>query len=171
MNRTEPPSPHRRLAAAAPSRPETSLAGIAVSPGIAIGPVFGTVEPEPEILRHRVAAADAPAEGARLEAAVAQSRKQLLKLRARVGALPEDSQTELAPLIDAYLAMLGNSRLLRGARRRIAEGLQAAEAAVLAEAEAIATAITGQAGREASAEDRAGLRRRADEIQEIARRL
>ena len=172
MNRTEPPPPqHRRLAAVAPARPEKRLAGIAVSPGIAIGPVFGTVEPEPEILRHRVAAADAPAEGARLEAAVAQSRKQLMKLRARVGALPEDSQVELAPLIDAYLAMLGNSRLLRGARRRIAEGLQAAEAAVLAEAEAIATAITGQAGREASAEDRAGLRRRADEIQEIARRL
>ncbi len=171
MNRTEPPPPQHRRLATAPLRPESVFAGIAVSPGVAIGPVFGTAEPEPEILRHKIAAADAPAEGARLDTAVAQSRKQLLKLKTRLAALPEDSQTELAPLIDAYLAMLGPSRLLRGARRRIAEGLMAAEAAVLAEAAAIAEAITARTGRDTSAEDRAGMRRRADEIHEIARRL
>src|SRR5487761_2545126 len=110
MNRTEPPPPqHRRLPARmlrAVERAESVFAGIAVSPGIAIGPVFGTAEPTPEITRQKIQAADAPAEGARLDAAIAQSRKQLLKLKVRLSALPEDSQTELAPLIDAYLAML-----------------------------------------------------------------
>ena len=63
------------------------------------------------------------AERARLDAAIAQSRKQLSKLRARLAVLPEDSQAEIAPLIDAYLQMIGPSRLVRGARRRIAEAL------------------------------------------------
>ena len=103
MNRTEPPLPqHRRLPARilrATERPESVLAGIAVSPGVAIGPVFGTAEPTPEITRQKIQAADAPAEGARLDAAIAQSRKQLAKLRTRLTALPEDSQAEIAPLI------------------------------------------------------------------------
>ena len=175
MNRTDPPPPqHRRLTdrVVRPSdRPEISFVGIPVSPGVAIGPVFGTAEPEPEILRQKIQAADAPAEGARLDAAIAQSRKQLLKLKVRLSALPEDSQTELAPLIDAYLAMLSGSRLVRGARRRIADGLVSAEAAVLGEATEIAGAIIGQALPGTSAEDRAGMRRRADEVHEIARRL
>lgn len=175
MNRTDPPPPqHQRLTSRQlrPSdRAEAAFSGIAVSPGVAIGPVFGTAEPTPEIGRQKIQAADAPAEGTRLDAAIAQSRKQLLKLKARVAALPEDSQPEIAPLIEAYLRMLGPSRLIRGARRRIAEGLLSAEAAVLREAEEIGAAIIAQAEPGASAEDRAGLRRRADEVGEIARRL
>ncbi len=54
MNRIDPPPPpqHKRLARAniaapesrpQPERPERSFAGIPVSPGIAIGPLFGFV--------------------------------------------------------------------------------------------------------------------------------
>jgi phosphoenolpyruvate-protein phosphotransferase (PTS system enzyme I) len=175
MSRTDPPPPqHQRLSSRQPrpsGRAEVVFTGIAVSPGVAIGPVFGTAEPTPEIGRQKIQAADAAAEGARLEVAIAQSRKQLLKLKARVAALPEDSQAEIAPLIEAYLRMLGSSRLIRGARRCIAEGLLSAETAVLREAEEIGEAIMAQSEPGASAEDRAGLRRRADEVMEIARRL
>ncbi len=175
MNRTDPPPPqHHRLPgqlARASDRAEATFCGIPVSPGVAIGAVFGTAEPNPEIGRLKIQAADAPGEGARLDAAIAQSRKQLLKLKVRLAVLPEDSQAEIAPLIEAYLRMLGPSRLIRGARRRIAEGLQSAEAAVLREAEEIGAAIMAHAEPGASAEDRAGLRRRADEVGEIARRL
>jgi len=73
---------------------------------------------------------NALAEADRLDAAIAQSRKQLTKLRARLGVLPEESQAEIAPLLDAYLQMIGPSRLVRGARRRVAEALVNAEAAV-----------------------------------------
>ena len=175
MSGTEPPPPqHRRLARPASSpepRNERRFAGIGVSAGVAVGPIFGTTEPEATITRHKIQAADIAAEGARLDAGIIQSRKQLSKLRARLGVLPEESQSEIAPLIDAYIRMLGPSRLVRGVRRRIEESLQSAESAVVSEADAIATAIIAQAAPGLPAEDLAGLRRRADEIREIARRL
>ncbi len=176
MNRIEPPPPqHERLAqpalAAPQPRAERLFHGIAVSAGVAIGPVFGTTEPEAVITRQKIQASDIGAESARLEAAIVQSRKQLAKLRARLAVLPEESQSEIAPLIDAYIRMLGPSRLVRGVRARIEEKLLSAESAVMSEAEAIADAIMAQAEPDLSAEDLAGLRRRADEIGEIARRL
>ena len=91
-----------------------------------------TAEPAPEIARTKIQASDIQAEGARLEAAILQSRKQLTKLRARLATLPEDSQDEIAPLLDAYMQMLGPSRLVRGARQRIGERLLSAETAVMA---------------------------------------
>ena len=120
---------------------ERRLNGLAVGAGVAIGPVFGTVEAPTTITRHRIAAADIEAERARLDAAVVLSRKQLGKLRARLHVLPEDTQAEIAPLLDAYVQMLGPSRLLRGSRTRIAESLRSAEQAVTDEAEAIAAAL------------------------------
>ncbi len=81
--------------------------------------------------------------------------------------LPEDSQAEIAPLIDAYLQMIGPSRLVRGIRRRIAEVLVSAETAVADETEAIAAAVMAAP----HDDDPAGCRRRADEVREIGRRL
>ncbi len=175
MSPAEPPVPQykrlARFAAPVTARPERVFPGIAVSQGVAIGPVFGASEPVPEITRHKIQAADIAGEGARLEAAIIQSRKQLGKLRARLAILPEESQAEIAPLIDAYIRMLGPSRLIRGVRRRIEETLLSAESAVVEEADAIAEAIVAQAEPGMSAEDRASLERRAEEIREIARRL
>jgi phosphoenolpyruvate-protein phosphotransferase len=176
MNRIEPPPPqHQRLARSAlavpGARAERQFHGIAVSAGVAIGQVFGTTEPEAVIVRQKIQASDIGAEGARLEAAIVQSRKQLAKLRGKLAILPEESQSEIAPLIEAYIRMLGPSRLVRGVRMRIEETLLSAEAAVMSESEAIADAIMAQAEPGLSAEDLAGLRRRADEIGEIARRL
>jgi phosphotransferase system enzyme I (PtsI) len=148
-----------------------TFAGIAVSPGIGIGPVFGTTEPEAVITRQKIQAVDIAAEGTRLEAAIVQSRKQLTKLRGRLAVLPEESQAEIAPLIEAYIRMLGQSRLVRGVRKRIEETLLSAEAAVMAEAQWLAEGILAQADPGGTAEDRAGLKRRGDEILEIARRL
>jgi phosphotransferase system enzyme I (PtsI) len=176
MNRIEPPPPqHERLARPALAegevRAERLFQGIAVSAGVAIGPVFGTTEPEAVVTRQKIQASDIGGETARLEAAIAQSRKQLAKLRAKLAVLPEESQSEIAPLIEAYIRMLGPSRLIRGVRTRIEETLLSAEAAVTSEAAAIAEAIMAQAEPSLSAEDLAGLRRRADEIKEIARRM
>jgi phosphotransferase system enzyme I (PtsI) len=169
---TPPASRARRRPIRIPKTPATEAAerkliGIPVSPGVAIGPVFGAVEPPAVVARHKIAAADSGAETSRLEAAILQSRKQLLKLRARLGVLPEDSAAEIAPLLDAYLQMIGPSRLVRGARRRVAEQLVSAETAVVDETEAIAAAIMGMP----SDDDPAGLERRAEEVREIGRRL
>ncbi len=174
MSRASPPPPqHKRLGRTRPdhARPEARFSGIPVSAGVAIGPVFRASEPTPEITRHKIQAADCAAEGARLDTAIAQSRKQLTKLRHRLSALPEESQAELTPLIEAYIRMLSSSRLIRAVRRRIDETLLSAESAVVEEAEAIAAAILAQAEPGMPAEDRAGLTRRAEEVREIGRRL
>jgi len=163
MSRTDTPADGRRPT----GRPERRLLGIPVSAGVAIGPVFGATEPEAVVTRQKIQAADMEAETARLDAAVAQSRKQLLKLRARLAVLPEDSQTEIAPLLDAYLQMVGSSRLLRGVRRRIAEMLVSAETAVVDETEALAEAILALP----EDHDPSGRKRHAEEVREIGRRL
>ena len=177
----EPPQPApaqpalTQPVAAEPKRPrekpatkgERRLIGIPVSPGVAIGPVFGAAEPQAVITRTRIQAIDTQAEIARFDAAIAQSRKQLLKLRARLGILPEDSQAEIAPLLDAYLQMIGSSRLVRGVRRRVADMLVSAETAVVDETDALAETILAMPGDD----DRAGRKRRADEVREIGRRL
>jgi phosphotransferase system enzyme I (PtsI) len=149
------------------AKAERRLLGIPISPGVAIGPVFGAAEPPAVITRTRIQAADTQAEVARFDAAIAQSRKQLLKLRARLGILPEDSQAEIAPMLDAYLQMIGSSRLVRGVRRRIADTLVSAETAVVDETDALAEAILAVP----TEDDRAGRKRRAEEVREIGRRL
>lgn len=144
--------------------PERRLFGIAACAGVAIGPVFRTTEAPPQVTRHKIHASDIQAEGARLDAAVLQSRKQLMKLRSRLAVLPEDSQGEIAPLLDAYIQMLGPSRLLRGTRARIGDRLVSAETAVMEEANAIAVAL-------AAVSDDPHAARQAEEVREIGRRL
>ena len=158
----------RSAAPAPPAQPERRLVGIPVSAGIAIGRVFSAAEPRAVVVRKKIAAADIASQTARLDAAVLQSRKQLLKLRARLGVLPEDSQAEIAPLLDAYLQMVGPSRLLRGTRRHITEMLVSAETAVVDASEEIVGAILAMA---ADDDDPAGRERHAEEVREIARRL
>jgi phosphoenolpyruvate-protein phosphotransferase len=148
------------------SRREIRFHGHPISPGIGIGPVFEAAEPVLSIPHRKISASDTASEHSRLEDAVAVSRKQLGKLKLRLASLPEQSQTEISPLIDAYLQMLGPSRLMRGARTRISDRLVAAETAMMEEAEMLAEAILAMPGA-----DRAGRIRRADEIREIARRV
>jgi phosphotransferase system enzyme I (PtsI) len=160
------------------ARPERRLVGIPACAGVAIGPVFRTMEAPAVVTRHRIHAEDIPAELARFEAAVLQSRKQLHKLRSRLVVLPEESQGEIAPLLDAYLQMLGPSRLIRGIRVRVEQRLVSAETAVMEEANALAAAMLALAepgGQDASGgasgEGAPGLQRQADEVREIGRRL
>lgn len=123
-------TPARPRAAKSPRRRETQLRGIAVSPGIAIGPAFDTSEAPAEAPRRRITTEAIEAERLRLADAVAFSRKQVTKLKTRIAILPEEAQEEIAPLLDAHLLMLGNSRLIRGARKRIEGELLAAETAI-----------------------------------------
>ena len=174
MSRTEadaPPPPD--TAAPAPASdpapaPERRLLGIPACAGVAIGPAFRTFEAPAVVTRHRIHAEDVPGELSRFDAAVAQSRKQLLKLRARLAVLPEEGQGEIAPLLDAYLQMLGPSRLLRGVQARVRDRLVSAETAVMEEANAIAAAFAASA---VGSDGPAASQRGAEEVREIGRRL
>ena len=111
-------------------RPERRFEGFAIFAGVAIGPVFYAIEPEIPVVQAKIAGTAIASECARLDAAIVQSRKQLDKLRGRLTVLPEESQAEIAPLIDAYSRMVGPSRLVRGIRRRIEETLLSAESEI-----------------------------------------
>jgi phosphotransferase system enzyme I (PtsI) len=145
---------------------ERRFFGDPVAPGIGIGPVHEADEPALFVPAKKVTPDDVAAELARLEDALERSRQQLHKLKHRLTALPEDSQAEIAPLMDMYLHMLSSARLLRGVRARIQDGLCAAETAVQDETELQADVIMAQ-----QATDKAGRLRRAEEVRELARRV
>ena len=124
--------------AAATGRGEQKLSGIGVSPGIAIGAAYigdrgpivvsETAVPEKAVAAERV----------RFANAVANAQKQLRKLKAHAGGLPGSASEEIGYLLDAHLAMLANSRLVRGVNQRIVSARINAERAVELEIEAIA---------------------------------
>src|SRR5690606_30187647 len=127
------PPPEDDTGAVLAARPEIILRGLGVAPGIAFGPAhavesgFGTV---PEYV---VPAADIDRECRRLEEAVAKSRRQIHKLKAKAALLPGAAAEEVGILLDAHAAMLAGSRLLRGAQARIRDRWINAEAAVQGE--------------------------------------
>src|SRR5205807_5826996 len=81
------------------------------------------------------------AERARFAEAVAASTKQLRKLKTRATALPGSAADEIGSLLDAHLAMLANSRLVRGVNQRISRQRINAERAIELEIEEIGTAF------------------------------
>jgi phosphotransferase system enzyme I (PtsI) len=148
-----------------PAAAERHFTGLPIGAGIAIGPAYLIEDQTPTLVHRPIPADGVDAELLRLDDAIAKSRRQLGKLRAQLAMLPAEGQAELEPLIDAYMQMIGPSRLLRGARKRV-EGLVSAETAVSEETEALAAAVMSVQDR-----DRSGLKRRAEEIREIGRRL
>jgi phosphoenolpyruvate-protein phosphotransferase (PTS system enzyme I) len=117
---------------------EQRLTGIGVSPGIAIGAAY--VGDRGPIVVSETAIPDTAvaAERARFTDAVANAQKQLRKLKARAAALPGSAPDEIGYLLDAHLAMLANSRLVRGVHQRIANARINAERAVELEIETLA---------------------------------
>src|SRR6266853_5184580 len=117
---------------------EQRLSGIGVSPGIAIGPAYIGDRGERPGSESRIAESAIEAERARFAEAVATSAKQLRKLKSRATALPGSAADEIGYLRDAHLAMLANSRLIRGVHQRVARQRINAERAIQLEIEEIA---------------------------------
>jgi phosphoenolpyruvate-protein phosphotransferase (PTS system enzyme I) len=108
---------------------ERRLEGLAVSPGIAIGPAFVT-DDRVAVPEYDLRAEELDKELERFAAAVALSIKQLRKLKTKVESLPGTAKEEAGYLLDAHLHMLANSRLVRGVERRIRSDQINAERAV-----------------------------------------
>jgi phosphoenolpyruvate-protein phosphotransferase (PTS system enzyme I) len=121
-----------------PGRDEQKLTGIGVSPGIAIGAAY--IGDRGPIVVSETAIPDkaVSAERARFADAVSNAQKQLRKLKSHAAGLPGSAGDEIGYLLDAHLAMLANSRLVRGVHQRIANAKINAERAVELEIEAIA---------------------------------
>lgn len=141
--KSDPPA-----AGAKPGKPEGSarreraLHGLAISPGVAIGPAFVSDQGDIAVPEYRVEPGAVGAELERFAAAVALSLKQLRKLKSKSAALPGAAAEEVGYLLDAHLAMLANSRLVRGVERRIREEHINAERAVQMELAEIGGSFT-----------------------------
>jgi phosphoenolpyruvate-protein phosphotransferase (PTS system enzyme I) len=122
---------------------ERRLSGLGVSPGIAIGPAYIAEGGELPVRESHLPESGIETERARFAEAVAVSLKQLRKLKAKAAELPESAAEEVGYLLDAHLAMLSNSRLVRGVDRRIARTRINAERAVQLEIDEIAESFAG----------------------------
>jgi phosphotransferase system enzyme I (PtsI) len=142
---------------------EKRLAGIGVSPGIAIGPAYIGERGDLPVAETSIDEAGIEAERARFAEAVAVSAKQLRKLKTRATALPGSAADEISYLLDAHLAMLANSRLIRGVNQRIARQRINAERAIQLEIEEI--------GKSFSAIADPYLAARIDDIRVVGTRL
>jgi phosphoenolpyruvate-protein phosphotransferase (PTS system enzyme I) len=109
---------------------ERVLHGLGVSPGIAIGPAFVSDDGDIAVPEYRIPADQVERELQRFAGALNASLKQLRKLKGKASALPDSAAEEVGYLLDAHIAMLTNSRLVRGAERRITEERVNAERAV-----------------------------------------
>ena len=121
---------------------ERRLSGLAVSPGIAIGPAHIAEDGDLPVAESQIPESEVEAEQGRLAEAVAVSLKQLRKLKSKTAALPASAAEEVGYLLDAHLAMLSNSRLVRGAGERIARSRINAERAVQIEIHEIGESFT-----------------------------
>ena len=117
---------------------EHRLSGLAVSPGIAIGPAHIVEDGDLPVAESQIPESEVEGERVRFAEAVAVSLKQLHKLKAKTSGLPESAAEELGYLLDAHTAMLSNSRLVRGVGERIARARINAERAVQVEIHEIA---------------------------------
>jgi len=144
-------------------RAERVLHGLGVAPGIAIGPAFVTEQGEVPVPERRIDPDQIAGERQRFEQAVQFSLKQLKKLKGKAAALPASASEEMGYLLDAHVAMLSNSRLVRGVERRIREERVNAERAVQLE-------IAGIGESFAAMED-VYLAQRIDDVRVVGARL
>jgi len=116
---------------------ETVLTGLGVSHGVAMGPAYLVQIEHPQAPEYIVPPEHIAAEAARFDQAVAQAQKEIAGLKDKSAGLPGDAAEEIVLLLEAHLAMLSGSRLIRGARQKIMlQGLNA-ESAIAQEVAAI----------------------------------
>lgn len=145
---------------------ERVVEGLGVSPGIGIGVAYVCESGGARIPEYRIRPADVEAEQRRLREAVLRARRQLGRLRAKTRervAARDWAADEVIYLLDAYMMMLKDSRLLRGAYARIAAERINAEAAVQSEVTAICDGFR-------TMQD-AYLSARVEDIREVGNRL
>jgi len=145
------------------ARKEQVFFGLGVSPGIGIGEVHERESGGVDVPEYAIPAKDVTKEHKRLQAAVSGARHQIERLRAKAKTLPATAAEEMDLLLDAYLQMLKDSRLVRGAKDRILTERVNAEAAVQGELTEISTTFSNM--------DDVYLAARLDDIREVAQRL
>ena len=146
-----------------PAHKEIIIKGLGVSPGIAVGQVHVRETGSIAVPEYAIKAGEVQSEQARLTEALHTAQRQIGRLKAKAGSMPPAAAEEIGFLLEAYEQMLGDSRLVRGAFRRITDDRINAEAAVQAEISDITEGFATL--------DDAYIAARMDDIREVADRL
>lgn len=139
------------------------MTGLGVSPGLALGSAHVSDLAALSVPEYSITLGEIAGELERFDEAVALSRHQLLKLKEKSAALHGPAAEEVGYLLDAHLAMLTQSRLLRGVVARIRGEAINAEAAVRVEIDTIAESFAQMGD--------AYLAARIDDIRVVGSRL
>ena len=142
---------------------EIVISGLGVSSGIAIGTAHVRESGAIAIPEYKVPASKTNEELKRFETALATARRQVGRLKNKATKLPAAAAEEMGLLLEAYTQMLGNSRLVRGAIRRISEERINAEAAIQDEINDITQGFAQL--------DDSYIAARLDDIREVADRI
>ena len=146
-----------------PASKEIIIKGLGVSAGIAIGEVHVRETGAIAVPEYTVKGAQVTEEAHRLDQALKTAQRQITRLKTKAASMPGAAAEEMGFLLEAYDQMLGDSRLVRGAFRRIHEDKINAEAAVQAEINDITAGF--------AALDDSYIAARMDDIREVANRL
>lgn len=141
---------------------EVVFEGLGVSAGIGIGVAFVREAGILSLPEYRIPGPRVPKEVERFDAATLRARRQIGQLRSKAR-VAKGAREDLQDLLDAYIQMLKDSRLVRGVRTRIERDRINAEAAVQAEFADIAEQF--------SAMDDAYIKARVEDIRAVAQRL
>lgn len=139
------------------------IAGLGASGGIVIGRAFVLDRQYIHVVRQTISADCIEQEVSALHRGVDDSIDQLRRLKSQSGALEASASDELGFLLDAYIQMLTQSRLLRGAEERIRQQKMNAIWAVSDVIDSIAQQFTGIKDKYIAA--------RAADIREVGLRL
>ncbi len=142
---------------------ERRVDGLAAAPGIAIGKAHVRASDDIDVPEYTVAKSRLKEERERLDRAVEVARRQIRVLQERARKMPGSAADEMVFLFDAYLAMLDDSRLIRGARDEIDTNRVNAEAAVLRQFRELSEQF--------KAMEDAYIAARLDDVREVAFRL
>ncbi len=142
---------------------ELVLKGLAVSAGIAIGPAFILDSARLHVPEYTIKADGVADETLRFQDSVAKSLRQIKRIKSKAENLPADAAEEMNILLDAHIAMLSGSRLIRGVEKRIASEKINADAALQHEIAHLAQSFASM--------DDAYLASRMKDIQEVGQRL
>ncbi len=145
-------------------RPERVFDGIGITHALALGHVYVLdLDLTPAPVRH-LDADEVSAELARFDDTTAAALEEVdLLLQRERQEQGDDSDSEIILLLEAHRAMLAGSRLIRGARARIASENLAAESAVEAEVAALAAQFRSLSDRY--------IADRIDDVAAVGRRL
>ncbi|MDH3335120.1 MAG: phosphoenolpyruvate--protein phosphotransferase [Rhodospirillaceae bacterium] len=142
---------------------EIVIDGLGVSSGIAIGKVHVRESGAIAVPEYAIPANKVGDELKRFDVALGTARRQVGRLKNKANKLPAAAAEEMGLLLEAYSQMLGDSRLVRGAVRRINEERVNAEAAIRDEINDITQGFAQL--------DDSYIAARLDDIREVADRI